>query len=153
MSVLAALLSAALIGGGAAGGREADLAALRKAKLEAWPQYYRKNDADGLAGFLADGFVALSHDGSVETKADAVAWVRANKWANAANRFRYDISRITFYGPDTANVYGVGSMDGKGPAGVPCRLRYTSANIFVRQGGRWRPSFSHTSRPACGSAL
>ncbi len=128
--------------------READIAALREAKLDAWPDFYRRNDADGLAAFLADDFVALSDDGSVETKEQAVAWVRANKWANANNDFRYDISDIVFYGADTANVYGVGSFNGKDPTGA-CRMQYTSANIFVRQGARWRPAFSHTSRAAC----
>lgn len=150
MSVLVFLAAAATAS--AVPERAADIAALRVAKLNDWPRFYRANDADGLARFLADGFVAMSHDGSIETKAEAVAWVRANRWANAANRFRYDISGVTFYGPATANVYGVGSMDGKGPDGAACRLRYTSANIFVRQAGRWRPSFSHTSKPACAPA-
>ena len=128
--------------------RESDIAALREAKLKAWPGFYRANDADGLAAFLADGFVALSDDGSTETKEQAVAWVRANKWGNAENDFRYDISDIAFYGADTANVYGMGSFNGTGPDGA-CRMRYTSANIFIRQAGRWRPAFSHTSRAAC----
>ncbi len=132
----------------AAPDHSADMAALREAKLKAWPDFYRRNDADGLAAFLADGFVALSDDGSLETKEQAVAWVRANKWANADNDFRYDISDIVFCGADTANVYGVGSFNGKDPTGA-CRMQYTSANIFVRQGARWRPAFSHTSRAAC----
>jgi hypothetical protein len=122
--------------------------ALTKAKLETWPRLYRENDHEGLAAFLSDGFVALQPDGSVETKEQAVAWVRDNKWTNAQQNFRYEITAIRFYGLNTANVYGVGSMDGSGPSGR-CRLRYTSANIFVREGGRWRPSFSHTSKPAC----
>lgn len=125
-------------------GAPADIAALREAKLEAWPRYYRENDADGLNDFLAKGFVALSDDGGIETREQAVAWVRANKWANAENKFRYDIKDIVFYGNDTANVYGIGSFDGK-----DCRMTYTSANIFVRESGRWRPKFSHTSKAAC----
>jgi ketosteroid isomerase-like protein len=129
----------------------ADVSALRTAKLEEWPRYYRTNDADGLAGFLADGFVALSDDGSIDTKADAVAWVRNNKWAHAENAFRYEIKDIAFYGSDTANVYGVGSFDGKSADGSACRMRYTSANIFVREGGRWKPKFSHTSKAACAA--
>ncbi len=131
--------------------RSGDIAALREAKLNAWPGYYRANDAEGLAAFLADGFVALSDDGSTEAKADVVAWVRANKWTNAQNAFRYDIKDIAFYGPDIANVYGVGSFDGKAPDGAACRLRYTSANIFVRDGGRWKPKFSHTSKAVCAA--
>lgn len=129
--------------------RPTDIAALRDAKLRAWPGFYRANDADGLQAFLADGFVVLSDDGSTETKPEVVAWVRANKWTNAQGNFRYDIKDISFYGADTANVYGVGSFDGKAPGGEACRMRYTSANIFIRDGGRWKPKFSHTSKAAC----
>jgi ketosteroid isomerase-like protein len=131
--------------------RAADIAALREAKLNAWPGYYRANDPDGLAAFLADGFVALSDDGSSETKAEVVAWVRANKWAGGSNGFRYDIKDIAFYSENIANVYGVGSFDGKAADGSACRMRYTSANIFVREGGRWKPKFSHTSKAACAA--
>ena len=129
--------------------RAADIAALRAAKLQSWPGFYRENDADGLANFLADGFIALSDDGSTETKSDVIAWVRSNKWAGSDNGFRYYIKDIAFHSADVANVYGVGSFDGKADDGKACRLRYTSSNIFVRQGGRWRPSFSHTSKAAC----
>jgi hypothetical protein len=121
-----------------------DRAALTKAKLQDWPGYYKANDADGLADFLADGFIALSDDGSSETKDEVVAWVRTNKWGGADNGFSYQISDIAFYGPDVANVYGVGSYNTK-----ECRMRYTSANIFVRDGTRWRPKFSHTSAATC----
>ena len=145
---LALVLAFASAAAPAAPSRAADVTALREAKLNSWPGFCRNNDADGLAAFLADGFVALSDDGGTETKDQAVAWVRSNEWANAANDFRYEISDIAFYGADTANVYGIGSFNGTG-AGGPCRMRYTSANIFVRQGARWRPAFSHTSRAAC----
>jgi len=131
--------------------RAVDVAALREAKLTAWPSFYRSNDADGLAGILADGFVALSDDGSSETKTEIVAWVRSNKWAGAANGFRYEIKDIAFYSDDIANVYGVGSYDGKAADGGACRMRYTSANIFVREQGRWKPKFSHTSKAACAA--
>ena len=135
----------------AAHDRPSDVAALRQAKLNEWPGFYRANDADGLAAFLADGFVALSDDGSSETKAEVVAWVRANKWAGGSSSFRYDIRDIVFYGSDTANVFGVGSFDGKAADGAACRMRYTSANIFVRENGRWKPKFSHTSKAACAA--
>lgn len=146
--VIATLL---LLLGASAPERAGDVAALREAKLNAWPAYYKANDADGLAAFLADGFVALSDDGSSETKDQVVAWVRANKWTGGSNAFRYDIKDIAFYGPDIANVYGVGSFDGEGADGAACRMRYTSANIFVRESGRWKPKFSHTSKAACAA--
>lgn len=124
--------------------QQIDIEALTVAKLEMWPRLYRENDAEGLGRFLADGFVAMQPDGSTESKADAVAWVRANKWTNAQKNFRYEIKAITFYAPDLANVYGIGSFDRD-----ECRAAYSSANIFVRQDGRWRPKFSHTSQPSC----
>jgi ketosteroid isomerase-like protein len=130
---------------------ETDRTALEEAKLRTWPALYRANDANGLADFLADGFVAFSDDGSVETKEQAVAWLRANKWANADNDFRYAITNIAYYGRDTANVFGVGSFNGKAGDGSVCRMRYTSSNIFVRQHARWRPIFSHTSAAACAN--
>jgi ketosteroid isomerase-like protein len=131
--------------------RSADVAALEEAKLRTWPALYRANDADGLAQFLADGFVQFSDDGSIETKEQAVTWLRANKWANANNDFRYEITRIAFYGPDTANVFGVGSFNGKAADGSACRMRYTSSNIFIRQAPGWKPIFSHTTAAACAS--
>lgn len=145
--MIAALLFVVL----AAPDRANDVAALREAKLIAWPGYYKAQDADGLAAFLAEGFVALSDDGSAETKADAVAWVRANPWSGGSNNFQYEIRDIAFYAADVANVYGVGSFDGKAANGSACRMRYTSANIFVREGARWKPKFSHTSKAACAA--
>jgi ketosteroid isomerase-like protein len=129
----------------------ADRAALEEAKLRTWPALYRANDADGLAAFLADGFVAFSDDGSIETKEQAVAWLRTNKWANADNDFRYEITRIDHYNAETANVFGVGSFNGKASDGTACRMRYTSSNIFLRQQARWKPIFSHTSAASCAS--
>jgi len=131
----------------AASDRGADIAALTEAKLNAWPAYYRNSDGDGLSAFLADGFVHIDGDGRMETKAEAVAWVRANRWDNANNGFRYEIRDIAFYSDDIANVYGTGSYNGAGAD--RCRMIYMSANIFVRQQGRWRPMFSQTSNPAC----
>jgi ketosteroid isomerase-like protein len=147
VSVLALLAATAA----QADGHGADHALLEEAKLRTWPGLYRANDADGLADFLAEGFVAFSADGSVETKEQAVAWLRSNKWANADNDFRYDITRIAFYGADLANVFGVGSFNGKAGDGSACRMQYTSSNVFVRQQARWKPIFSHTSTAACAS--
>ena len=130
-------------------GQAQDIAALQEAKLRTWPALYKANDAEGLAAFLADGFVAFSDDGSTETKEQAVDWLRKNKWGGAENGFRYDIASITFHGADTANVYGIGSFDGKAEDGTACRMQYTSSNIFVRQGSRWKAAFSHTAGGAC----
>ena len=138
----------ALLASASAAQRTDDRAALRQAKIEDWPGYYRRNDHKGLARFLADGFIHIEGDGTTETKAQAVEWVRTNQWTNAQNDFRYDIGEIVFYATDVANVYGVGSFNGRGSA-EPCRMRYSSSNIFVRRSGRWHPIFSQTTKPAC----
>lgn len=113
-------------------------------KLKTWPKLYRDNDAAGLDAFLDPAFVAMSADGAVETKAQAVAWLRSNEWENATRNFRYDITAIDFIEAGVANVYGVGSYDGS-----TCRMRYTSANIFVQKVNGWHPRFSHTSKAEC----
>ena len=131
--------------------RSADIAALTDAKLNLWPNFYRKNDADGLAAFLTDDFVAFSDDGSVETKQSAVDFARQGEWTVGDHNFRYEIKRIDFYAADVANVYGIGRYDGATERG-PCRMAYTSTNIFVRHDGRWKPKFSHTSASQCEPA-
>ena len=142
------IVALALLASAPVAQRTADTAELRKAKLEAWPGFYRGNNHAGLAGFLAEGFVHIEGDGTTESKAQAVEWVRANKWTNAQNDFRDDIGNIAFYADTVANVYGTGSFNGRGATG-PCRMRYASSNIFVRQSGRWRPIFSQTTKAAC----
>ncbi len=148
MRLLVAALTASLFATPlSAGDRDADIAALRAAKLEAWPRFYREQDWQGLQAFLADGFVAVQPDGSVETREQAVAWVRDNAWANVDNNFVYTIRSIDFYGPDVANVHGTGRFNT-----TECRKAYQSANIFVREGGRWRAKFSQTTDSTCEAA-
>ena len=84
--------------------RAVDIAALTKAKEVDWNGYYRRQDADGLARFLEDDFVHFQADGTIETKDQAVDWVRNNSW-DVGGTFKYVVSDIAFYGPDTANVY------------------------------------------------
>jgi hypothetical protein len=128
--------------------RRADIAALTEAKLNSWPGFYRSGDGDGLTNFLADGFIHIDGDGAIETKAEAVQWVRTNRWDNGGRDFRYQISDIAFYSADIANVYGTGTYNGAGPDG-PCRMSYMSSNVFLRQQGHWRPIFSQTSSARC----
>lgn len=129
--------------------RASDEAELRRMKLELWPGFYRRQDADGLAAFLSDDFVAQQPDGVLERKADAVAWVRANPWTNAQRDFRYRIDAVAFYSDDLANIYGVGSFADADCAGG--RRAYSSANLFRREAGGWRALFSHTSATACAA--
>jgi ketosteroid isomerase-like protein len=134
--------------GAATPAREADIETLTEAKEVAWNGFYRRRDAEGLADFLADGFILLNPDGTKESKADAVAYVRDNEWPGASSNFEYKVTAIEFYGPDTANVFGQGLFDSS-EEGEQCRMRYTSSNIFVRQGDGWHPIFSHTSPAYC----
>lgn len=146
MSISISLLAAAL--GAAQPVQAGEAALLTRMKEQDWNGFYRRRDADGLNVFLHPDFVLLNSDGSTEGRADAVAYVRENEWPGAANRFQYKVTRVQLLSPDTANVFGAGTFDGSDAKGK-CRMRYTSSNIFKRDGGTWRPIFSHTSDAAC----
>ena len=125
----------------------ADEAALRRAKLEEWPGYYRRGDAAGLAGFLLPDFQEIGSSGAVSGRDAAIAWVRGNDWS--PRNFRYDIDAIRFVTGDVALVIGRGSSDRTGADGKPCRHSYVSSNLFRKLDGRWRPALSHISGERC----
>ncbi len=143
--MLTGLLLLALARAGNAGA--ADEAALQRAKLEEWPGYYRRQDAEGLAGFLLADFQEIGSSGAKSGRDEALAWVRGNSWA--PSNFRYEIDAIRFVTADVALVIGRGGSDRKGADGKPCRHSYVSSNLFRKLDGRWRPALSHMSGEKC----
>lgn len=117
--------------------------ALREAKLELWPRFYRESDAKGLADFLAPGFIAIAADGSISSREEELLWVANNVW-NPID-FEYRISRIHCPSADTAVVVGEGRSIHAAKDGRRTENRYTSSNLFVLKDGRWRAAFSHIS--------
>jgi hypothetical protein len=119
-----------------------DEAALRKAKLEEWPGYYRRQDVEGLRAFLHGDFRVVSNDGTTSTREKEVAWLRDNPWM--PSDFTYAIASIACPDADTAVVIGEGRST-RSKDGARVAHRYTSSNVFLRDGGRWRPVLSHIS--------
>jgi hypothetical protein len=130
--------------------RQRDEAELTRIKTEVWPGFYRRQDAAGLASFLAPTFVNIAPDGSVTERASEIAWVRENSW-NPKN-FRYTVKRFAWINDDLVVVIGRGESDRADDAGKPCRHSYTSSNLLRRAAGAphgWQALSSHVSGDQC----
>jgi ketosteroid isomerase-like protein len=129
--------------------RQDDVAVLTEKKVDVWPRLYTERDADGLDEFLADGFKVLEPDGSVRTKVEEIAWLREAPPDQAQNDFLFTIEEIVFAADNVAIVYGHGDSTRENEDGQPCHHNYWSSNTFIRQGGTWKPIFSHISGVTC----
>jgi hypothetical protein len=130
--------------------RAADEAALRRIKAETWPGFYRTQDVEGLGRFLADSFINIGPDGTVETRAAALDRVRSNAWT--AVNFVYAVERIDWHGDDLVTVTGRGTSERTTTDGRPCRHRYVSSNLLRRAPDRphgWQALSSHVSGVSC----
>lgn len=153
----AALASAGATGAGAgdaAGsgtlGRAGDERALRRLKTRLWPDLYRRQDVDGLAGLLAEGFVNIAPDGAITTRGEELAWVRDNTWDPEG--FAYTVDRIVWQSDDLVLVVGRGESLRSDPQGQPCRHGYVSSNLLRRAPGSalgWQALSSHVSGVHC----
>ena len=132
-----------------AGDHEDDIAELTEKKVYVWPKLYAERDADGLDRFLADGFKVLEPGGGVRTKAEEMQWLRETPPDAEQSDFIFTIEEILFPTRDLAIVYGHGDSTRKTDDGQPCHHNYWSSNTFIRQGGVWKPVFSHVSGVTC----
>lgn len=133
-----------------ASNRAADEAALTQIKTQAWPGFYRGQDADGLGAFLDLAFVNIGPDGSVSTRADELAGVRSSPW-NPTN-FRYEAERFVWLKDDLVIVVGKGLSERKDETGEACEHSYTSSNLLERAPETptgWRALSSHVSGIGC----
>jgi ketosteroid isomerase-like protein len=90
---------------------------------ETWLDATVKNDANVLESLLADDYVAIMSNGTLETKDQMIDSVRAGKWQitslNASDR------KVRFYG-GTALVTSLVQVEGSGPDGnLTGTYRYT----------------------------
>ncbi len=149
VSALLACAAGLAIGSATADDRQDDVAVLTEKKVYVWPRLYAERDADGLDEFLADGFKVLEPDGSLRTKAEEIAWLRETPPDETQSDFLFTIEEIVFAANNIAIVYGHGDSTRKTEDGQPCRHNYWSSNTFIRQGGAWKPIFSHISGVTC----
>ena len=129
--------------------RRDDAAVLTEKKVTVWPRLYAERDADGLADFLADGFKVLEPDGTIRTREEEIAWLRATPPDDAQSDFLFTIEEIVFAADNIAIVYGHGDSTRETADGRPCHHNYWSSNTFVMQDGIWKPVFSHVSGVTC----
>ncbi len=129
--------------------RQDDVAVLTEKKVFVWPKLYAERDADGLADFLADEFKVLEPDGTVRTREEEIAWLRATPKDDEKSDFLFTIEEIVFAGDYLAIVYGHGDSTRETEDGRPCHHNYWSSNTFMLTDGDWKPVFSHISGISC----
>lgn len=117
--------------------------ALREAKTITWPDLYRRQDVAGLGAFLTDTFVMIGADGSISTRSEEIAWLRAHPWQ--PNDFQYFIDIVDCPAPNVALIVGRGRSVRIDDKGRPVAHQYASSNILVLDQGRWRGAMSHVS--------
>jgi hypothetical protein len=123
-------------------GPPSDEAQLRELKLVQWPKAYREQDTVLLDQILDDGFQMTDGQGMASTKADEIAWVRANR--PGYDSFQFQIERLDVYEGRSAVVSGLGTIRGRRD-GVAYVTRYRSTNVLVKRDGAWRAVASHVS--------
>jgi ketosteroid isomerase-like protein len=91
----------------------------------------RKGEEAGLAPFYADDYALTTADGSVQTKAQRLEWVKAN--AARLRALDYGDLKVRVYG-DTAVVTGHATGSAEGTPPINSRF----IQVWVRQGDTWR---------------
>ncbi len=127
-----------------------DEAVITLIKTETWPDFYRKQDADGLSSFLDEAFVNIAPDGSVTPRNEELQGVREFPW-NPVN-FSYTVEKIVWLKDDLVIIVGRGASDRTNDEGEPCRHSYTSSNLLERAADAplgWRALSSHVSGVGC----
>ncbi|MBI4752376.1 MAG: nuclear transport factor 2 family protein [Acidobacteria bacterium] len=101
--------------------RETDLAELRHIKTVLWPKAYREQDTALLDRILHDQFQMIDDGGSISTKAEEIAYIRANK--PTYQSFHFEIERLEIFEERFAVVAGTGIIRNQTPKG-PTETRY-----------------------------
>jgi ketosteroid isomerase-like protein len=123
-------------------GDEAELVSVS----DAWAEAIVSNDADRIAGFMADDWVIVS-DRGISVREDFLAVVRSGDLTHAAMD-RSGAARIRVYG-DTA-VLTARVTNTAHHLGQRFDADEWTTDVFVRRNGRWLCVLSHitTARPA-----
>ena len=131
------LTSAAWPQSKSADGTEKAVAALE----QKWLQAQKESNPDLLAPLLADGFMDTSSDGTVASKAETLADIKASKWDSAA----YDSVKVRVFG-NTAIASGVFTGKGADAKGkrVEAHERWTDTWVKMPN-GQWQCVASHGS--------
>jgi len=106
-----------------------------------WVQAEVHNDADALGKLVADTFVVTQPDGSSQTKAETLAYVRdkSNHWDTVVS----ENMKVHTYG-DTAVVTGTYHEKGTS-AGKPFDNHGFFTDTWIHRNGEWRCVAGHDS--------
>ncbi len=122
-----------------------DKAADEVRKLErSWLDAYEKYDAKAMDEIVAEDFTITFPDGSIQTKKQIIADIKAPRGANAPTyKFYTEDVQARVYG-DTVILMGrvvtEWQMNGK-----PMREQSRYTDTYVRRNGRWQVVASHLS--------
>ncbi len=109
---------------------EADLIQMDKD----WTAAELRGDAAGVAKFIADDFWATQPDGTMQSRAQYMADVRASKDMDVADEYV-----VRMYGKDVAVMTHRGTVTGEAP------VTYRSTHVWVNRGGKWQIVAHHSS--------
>ncbi|WP_112237565.1 nuclear transport factor 2 family protein [Kribbella monticola] len=105
----------------------------------AWDAVLVRNDAEEIAGFMADDWAYIGSAGAT-AKADIIDWIASGKLAHHTMEI-VGAARVTVHGETaviTARKQSTGSWDG-----VSYAADEWISEVFVLQAGRWRCILSH----------
>lgn len=110
--------------------------------VEAWDRAMVANDPDAIGRYMADDWVIVGPDGSVNGKEHFLRLVRSGELTHNVME-SHDVD-VRVYG-EAAVVLARG-LSGGAYAGQPFYLVERASSVFVRQGGSWRCVLTHLSR-------
>jgi ketosteroid isomerase-like protein len=138
---VALLVCAGTLPGHAQGDSDADTQSKIVAMEHVWAEAYRAKDPKALARILDDGFVCVSSDGRMFTKAEILADVKVSD----ASQLLMDSMVVRLHG-DTAVITGIFRTTGV-THGKPFARRERFVDTWVYRNGQWA-SISSIVTPA-----
>ena len=146
MSLTKVILIVLILTTGCAGVLAQDGPAQEVQKLErAWLDAYEQNDEKAMTAIVADDFVITFPDGSMQTKPQILAMLKAPRSAGRPTvKFHTEEVRARVYG-DTVILMGrvVSEYSRDGQVVSKQQQRYT--DTYVKRNGRWQVVASHLS--------
>jgi ketosteroid isomerase-like protein len=109
-----------------------------------WDQAMVRNDAEAIGRYMADDWVIIGPDGSIDDKATFLGLVKSGVVSHDVME-SHDLN-VRVYG-STAVVVARG-VSGGTYQGQPFRVVERASCVFVRQNGQWRCVLTHLSRMA-----
>ena len=99
-----------------------------------WVAAGLKNDAAALGEILADTWTAITAEGKVDTRAQALDNTRKAKWTKS----EVSEMKVLALGPDAAVVTGVWTGVGTDAKGQKVDTSERWMDVFAKQGGKWK---------------